>query len=966
MNSFNPGQRWISNTDSQMGLGTVLSVAERTVTIAFHATGETRTYARHSAPLTRVIFAEGDTLTSREGWRVKVESVTEENGVLTYSGIDEGGNPARLEEGQLEDFLQLNRPLERLCSGLIDEARWFQIRYQTLLKQGRLAKSDLYGLIGCRTALLPHQLYIAHEVAHRYAPRVLLADEVGLGKTIEAGLILNQQLLTGRAGRILIVVPESLVHQWLVEMLRRFNLYFSIFDEERCAALAESSGQENPFHTEQLVLCSLEFIVAAPQRLTQLMEGEWDILVVDEAHHLQWSGHEAGPEYRAIEAIAGKTKGVLLLTATPEQLGKEGHYARLRLLDPDRFPDLDSFLEEEKRYEPVAEAVEELLNEQPFSERAYETIRQTIAESDSLVLLERLKNSAVTTPEHIEARERIVEQLLDRHGTGRVLFRNTRAAVQGFPQRRLHPYPLALPGAYAKSLAALKPAGLAEPHRLLSPELIYQSGTSKEDPHWTRIDPRVNWLSEKLKQLKPHKVLVICASATTALDLAKALKLRAGVPATVFHEGLSLVERDRAAAYFADREQGCQVLICSEIGSEGRNFQFSHHLVLFDLPLNPDLLEQRIGRLDRIGQRQTVNIHVAYLEESAQAIMFHWYHEGLDAFQHTCPAGHPVFVSVAETLLDDLRQIDKGLADMSSLINTTRAIHQELNEALHRGRDRLLEYNSCRPGVAEEIKRRAEAEDNRSGLQEYMETVFDCFGVDMEEHGASSFIIRPGEQMHSPFPGLPDDGLTITYSREMALANEDMHYLTWEHPLVLNGMDMVLSGEHGNAAVCTLADKEMAPGSVLLESIFVLETAAVTGLQVNRYLPPATIRILLDEHGAAHQERLSFAAINRAHSPVPLEIARQVIQMREASIRQLITMSEALAAQQRPALIKSAHQRAAQLLNQEIKRLTALQKINSNVRLEEIAFFADQHRELDHLLDAATLRLDAVRVIVAT
>ncbi len=84
--------------------------------------------------------------------------------------------------------------------------------------------------MGSRTSLLPHQIYIANEVGQRHAPRVLLADEVGLGKTIEAGMIIQQQLLTGRASRILVLVPPSLLHQWLVEMLRRFNLHFSLFD----------------------------------------------------------------------------------------------------------------------------------------------------------------------------------------------------------------------------------------------------------------------------------------------------------------------------------------------------------------------------------------------------------------------------------------------------------------------------------------------------------------------------------------------------------------------------------------------------------------------------------------------------------------------------------------------------------------------------------------------------------------
>ncbi len=102
---------------------------------------------------------------------------------------------------------------------------------------------------------------------------------------------------------------------------------------------------------------------------------------------------------------------------------------------------------------------------------------------------------------------------------------------------------------------------------------------------------------------RSQKVLVICAKATTALQLEQVLREREGIRAAVFHEGMSIIERDRAAARFAEEDTGAQVLLCSEIGSEGRNFQFASNLVMFDLPFNPDLLEQRIGRLDRIGGR---------------------------------------------------------------------------------------------------------------------------------------------------------------------------------------------------------------------------------------------------------------------------------------------------------------------------------------------------------------------------
>ena len=344
-----------------MGLGTVLAVEGRSVTVLFMATGETRIYSRHSAPLSRVRFAEGDTVRADEGWTLSVESVVEADGLLCYRGRRDDGGMAELPEGQLDNLIQLNRPGERLFSAQLDPPKWFELRRRTLEHHERLSHSNLRGLIGVRTSLIPHQLYIAHEVASRYAPRVLLADEVGLGKTIEAGLILHQQLLTGLARRVLIVVPDSLVHQWLVEMLRRFNLYFTIFDEDRCQAIEESSGQDNPFHSAQLALCSLGFISGSDKRFEQALAGNWDLLIVDEAHHLEWTPDAPSPEYQRVSMIAAKTKGVLLLTATPEQLGKLSHFARLRLLDPDRFPDYDTFIEEEQRYQPLARAVEQLL-----------------------------------------------------------------------------------------------------------------------------------------------------------------------------------------------------------------------------------------------------------------------------------------------------------------------------------------------------------------------------------------------------------------------------------------------------------------------------------------------------------------------------------------------------------------------------------------------------------------------------
>jgi ATP-dependent helicase HepA len=952
---FVPGQRWISGSELQMGLGTVLASDQRTVTILFLATGETRTYAKETAPLARVAFAPGDRVSSHEGWTLRVESVREANDLLVYCGRDEQGRGVELPEGELNHFIQLNRPTERLFNGQIDANAWFALREQAQAELQRLAHSDLRGLTGGRTSLIPHQLYIAHEVANRHAPRVLLADEVGLGKTIEAGLILHQQLVTERARRILILVPESLVHQWLVEMLRRFNLFFSIFDEERCAAIEGEDPGPNPFHAEQLVLCDLAFLVRNPARQEQAMAGDWDLLVVDEAHHLHWSPGEISPEYHCVAALAAATRGVLLLTATPEQLGKESHFARLRLLDPDRFADYAAFLAEEAGYEPIAAAVEELLGGQTPGAASLATLRATLGEGDNQVLLDRLLDPDGTPAQRDAARQGLVEHLLDRHGTGRILFRNTRAAIQGFPERQLHAWPLPLPPAYRQADADLPLEAV------LHPERHYQA--RQGEPHWTRIDPRFDWLCERLGQLRGEKVLVITATADSAREIITALRERTGIHGALFHEGMSIVERDRAAAWFADPEQGCPLLVCSEIGSEGRNFQFAHQMVLFDLPLNPDLLEQRIGRLDRIGQTRTIQIHVPCLEDSAQAVLLRWYQEGLDAFVRPCPAGHAVFTALEAELRAALR---RPTDDADALIEATRRHAEALNEALHRGRDRLLEYQSCRPRQASALQARAQREDTHSTLPAFMDAIFDAFGVQTALHSQDCLVLKPGEHMPGPFPGLPEDGLTITFSRAAALANEDVQYLTWDHPMVTAALDLMLSQELGNCALVAVRYPRVKPGTLLVECRFLLESAARAELQSSRYLPLTRVRVVLDDQGKAHQDTLGGSFIEAHHDPVDQETAFRIIRLKQAELRQLIDAAEVQAQREVPALLAQARQQGTEILAREIDRLRALRQVNPNVREEEIAFFVDQLGALTGAIDATRLQLDAVRVMVAT
>ncbi|UVO07797.1 RNA polymerase-associated protein RapA [Pectobacterium polonicum] len=963
---FTLGQRWISDTESELGLGTVVAVDTRMITLLFPASGENRLYSRSDAPITRVMFNPGDTVTSHEGWQLKVDDVREEKGLLVYCGqrLDDE-TQAELREVFLDSKLTFNKPQDRLFAGQIDRMDRFALRYRARKHQNEQALQQWGGLRGMRASLIPHQLHIAHEVGQRHAPRVLLADEVGLGKTIEAGMIIHQQLLAGRASRVLIVVPETLQHQWLVEMLRRFNLLFSLFDDERYAEAKLDSS--NPFETEQLVICSLGFVQRNAQRFAQLVNADWDLLVVDEAHHLVWSEESPSPEYQAIETLARATPAVLLLTATPEQLGQQSHFARLRLLDPNRFHDYQEFVAEQQQYRPVADAVTLLLAGEKAQTTELNALSDLLGEQDIEPLLKAINSDS---DDNQTARQELITMLMDRHGTSRVLFRNTRQGVKGFPQRILHQIRLPLPAQYQ---TAIKVSGIMNANKalevrardMLYPEQIYQQ-LEGDDATWWNFDPRVEWLLNYLTANRDEKVLVICAQAATALQLEQVLRTREAIRAAVFHEGLSILERDRAAAYFASEEEGAQVLICSEIGSEGRNFQFASHLVMFDLPFNPDLLEQRIGRLDRIGQAKEIQVLVPYLENTAQALLVRWYHEGLDAFEHTCPTGRTIYDAHHTQLIERLTTVGEQQG-LDEFIHTCRQQHDSLKQQLEQGRDRLLEMHSNGGEQAQQLAQAIAEQDNDVNLVTFALNLFDIVGINQEDRSDNLIILTPSDHMLVPdFPGLPQDGCTITFDRDQALSREDAQFISWEHPLIRNGLDLVLSGDTGSCAVSLLKNKALPVGTLLAELVYVVEAQAPKHLQLTRFLPPTPVRLLMDRKGTNLAAQVEFESFNRQLNAVNRHTSSKLVNAVQSDVHAMLQQAEALVETQARQLITEAQQQADLQLRRELERLEALKAVNPNIREDELTALENQREQVLSNLHEANWRLDAIRLVVVT
>lgn len=939
MTDFAIGQRYLSDTENELGLGVVVLVDDRCVHILFAQSEETRVYAKASAPLSRVKFKVGDSISDQTGQSFEVVAVEETAGVLKYHVKD---HDKPLMETRLAANINLAKPLERLLASRIHQNDWYELRQEILRTQAYLASHPLKGLMGARVDIIEHQLYIAHEVGKRIAPRVLLADEVGLGKTIEAGLIIHQQLTTGKAERVLILVPDSLQYQWMIELRRRFNLEFAIFDLVRTAAIAEHDPELNPFLTEQGIIASLDLFLDHDDLRQKALDAGFDLLVVDEAHHLHWDVEQGGNDkYELVEELAKQTAGVLLLTATPEQLGVESHFARLRLLDPNRFADLDEFIESEASFAQTAQVAKILLSDEPLTDK-------------QKTALENLLGHKVLDDE--QGRGRAINELLDRHGTGRVLFRNTRDSVaeliSGFQGRTSIAYPLALPESWQNSYHTQ--GKLRE--QLWSEE-------NQPDGSWLEDDPRVTWLIEILKhELKHKKVLLIARSGATVESLEAVLRLHAGIKTAIFTEQMSLLERDQAAAYFADRE-GAQILLASEIGSEGRNFQFASDLILFDLPANPDTLEQRIGRLDRIGQQHRITVHVPYVQGTATERLYRWYDEALNIFNQISPTAQ----TVQEQMIVDLKPVLEGKGgddDLANLIEQGKQHRLELEQALQQGRDRLLEYNSCRPRVASKIAYTMQEFDDTHTLPRLFERFMSSINMDYSGQRDGSLMLHPSDGVQIQGLAVPEDGMTLTFEREQALVREDMAFMTYEHPLMQSIFETVNSGTFGNATVATLQSSAMPEGMILVEVNFRVEAIAPKLLNLPAYLPKPLIRVFLSQQGTDFSEKIPADLIANHIQRLDKTRARQVIKARQSIIEERYEQAVQLANEQSPAIGEQAIEVFSQRFNREIERLNYLKSINPNVRDSEIRQLERLHEQGLQALNQLSLIPDSIRVLV--
>ncbi|NVK12352.1 MAG: RNA polymerase-associated protein RapA [Gammaproteobacteria bacterium] len=932
LNDFSTGQRWSSDSEPDLGLGIVVDAANRRVRIFFPDTGVDRTYTMNEAPLSRVVFDVGDDVVFGDRQEGRVSGVSLSGGLANYQ-ITADDEVFEVPETQILSGSSQFPALDRLVRGRWDRASWYRMRREITNHRPLIDGSEVRGLIGPRVSLVPHQFYIAHSLSNRHAPRVLLSDEVGLGKTIEAGLIIHQHLVTGRASRVLVLVPDSLVHQWLVEMKRRFALAMSIVTQD-----ALDDDQVNAFEEEQLFICPTSLLTSDASYLQHALSVDWDLVVVDEAHHIEWHVDEASWEYSCLEQLSQAAKGLLLLTATPEQMGAESHFGRLRLLDPARYDDFDAWQAEESQFKAVNDALEQISKHRDDYDIGP---IEALLSDDELIDLKS---------KHGEERAKWLEEvLLDRHGTGRVVYRNTRRVIADL-----------LPGRSMESHALPHPVEdydwPSEGDAGLYPEVVLGDG-------WVERDPRAHWLVEFLKRHKNDKVLVIAHYRETVEALESWLTLRHGIRAAAFHEGMNLVNRDRAAAWFADQEMGAQVLLCSEIGSEGRNFQFSSNLVLFDLPRHPDLLEQRIGRLDRIGQQNRVQIHAPYIEGTAQESLLKIYDDAFSAFVGASLANGAVFQDNMALVQECLNE---PTLDHAPLIQHLSTQVQEARKVLSEGRDRLLERSSFNEHYAAHTLELVEAFDDDPWLELWLLNALDRFGIESEEMSERVILIRPtGHRMVEQLSTLPVEGFSATFDREVALAREDVEWLTWEHPFVMEYLELFGSGEYGTANAAIVKTPELDPGTVLLECVFSPLVVAPKALQVARYCELKPLRVVL-KNGAVWDNPVSSELIDETRLKIERKPVQSVVEKLAPKLKPMVRVAAEFAHADFMGDYVDAAYDAEDRFDAEIERLQSLRLRNPSIRSDEIDALMRQKAGVIKALKSVNARLDSIRLVLAT
>ncbi|HYU33557.1 MAG TPA: SNF2-related protein [Thermoanaerobaculia bacterium] len=765
---WKPGDRLTHRYNPELGPGEVLEIRGRNLFVRFPDADQTLSFAVTADALVPFALAPGSRARLAPGQEVVVVESCDAGRCLLTDGRD-----VSLDE--LWPLPVEPVPLERLARGQVDPFEDFSNRLDGLRLLRVRQAGGLGSFLGGRIQLFPHQLHAAERACHSDPVRWLLADEVGLGKTVEACLIMNRLLHTGRADRTLVVVPETLTVQWLGELWRKYHQVFVLLDAKRLSDVAADYGPDfNPFEVHRRAIIGLETLTSRRRLTEQAAAAGIDLLVVDEAHHLRRPpGHPGNEEYRAIAPLAALGRHVLLLTATPLEDDAHGFFRLLQLLRPEEFPEEESFEERLARREPLP----------PCTSSA--------RRADIGGLPPR-----VPVPVDLAAQDPGWEPLLRLERRMRELPAENAVAEKRKADRIMR--------------ALASPAALAAVTERTDGETLSLIAAAE------RSDPRLRWLVEQAGrwQQAGEKTLVFVAHREMLEKLKDAIEKSGRARVGLFHEDLPPERRDIEVAQFRLAE-GPALLISTEAGGEGRNFEFCRRLILFDLPWNPAVVEQRIGRLDRIGRKVPTEI-VYFRPPAGFGRALAGLYERIGLFEE--PLGglerelRHVARAVEREALHGPQEVDPALfADVLREAEEAHTrVQQSANHELHR--------DPYRPEMAAAILARVPPELDLLNEGVVLKAVH-SFGFETAaQSGARTWLIEFGyEALLDQIQGVPPGSRWLgTFSREEAVARETIDFFATGHPLVEGILTELEEGRRGRVALLQVPGPEEAFGLLAL------------------------------------------------------------------------------------------------------------------------------------------------------
>ena len=719
-------------------------------------------------------------------------------------------------------------PLDALANGQPGPASAWALRSRALRLEALRRADGLGALLSSRVHVLPHQVGAAGRILADRLPRFVLADEVGLGKTVEAGLVFAGMRQLGLAERVLVVVPEHLAFQWLAELFHKFNALFTLLTPAR---LEELGGPEAALTRSPLAIVSFESLLADEELAEAAAAQPLDLVIVDEAHHLADDAlHDL------VAPLCHRSFGALLLTATPVRLDPREYFRLLSIVEPIPSTTEKGFLKRLEQHEAYAAVARELLGGGSVAA--------------ALKALRKLSPDDVTFEHDDQGADDLLAHLADHYSLSARLIRNRRVKVGAFTARQLRRFDVPA-GERMKALVDLC-AGLAK---------------------------------------AGEKVLVFGSDPDQLAELQTRIA-GAGYEALSYDGARTLEARDRLVARFRDPE-GPRLLLSGEAGGEGRNFQFAAHLVCADLPESPLTLEQRIGRLDRLGQIRPVQIDLVVEPGEEQFLADLYEHElgifeepvgGLDALLASLPAelaalrkkkGAKARAEFRARLAERVAEGRRVQHEGDPLLDIRSASLPELGALVGNAFARLDEEPP--EGIAQlgGVPTEAGMEALREALvtlSRWLEEELEDLGTDI---GRRVGIDVDTDQNVSPFevaftigselkidalPGMviPDEPETLlgSFWRETAVQRDELEWFATGHRLVEALIGLARDGDAGRAAVVR---RPWAPrrGALALRYTLAWATGADTtpgarvgSRQASRYLAgePITVMVDLEAH----------------------------------------------------------------------------------------------------------------------